>query len=64
MEVVCTGCSDIKLIATGKRNEKGGFDINSKVVLGMFSNRSNKYAQCFYVSSKTRPGVIIFKHPK
>jgi hypothetical protein len=36
LEVVCRICSGMKLVSTGKRNEKGGFDINSKVALGMF----------------------------
>ncbi|CAG2246182.1 unnamed protein product [Mytilus edulis] len=34
LEVVCQICSGMKLISTGKRNEKGAFDINSKVALG------------------------------
>ncbi|OWF51678.1 hypothetical protein KP79_PYT06561 [Mizuhopecten yessoensis] len=33
LEVVCRICSGMKLVSTGKRNEKGGFDINSKVAL-------------------------------
>ncbi|CAG2241504.1 unnamed protein product [Mytilus edulis] len=35
LEVVCQICSGMKLISTGKRNEKGAFDINSKVALAM-----------------------------
>jgi len=35
------GCSGMKLVSTGKRNEKGGFDINSKVALGMFKKLDN-----------------------
>ncbi|XP_052085083.1 uncharacterized protein LOC127722226 [Mytilus californianus] len=35
LEVVCQICSGMKLVSTGKRNEKGAFDINSKVALAM-----------------------------
>lgn len=41
LEVVCRICSGMKLVSTGKRNEKGGFDINSKVALGMFKKLDN-----------------------
>ncbi|VDH88916.1 protein FRA10AC1 [Mytilus galloprovincialis] len=42
LEVVCQICSGMKLISTGKRNEKGAFDINSKVALGQFSCGNKK----------------------
>ncbi|XP_063436090.1 uncharacterized protein LOC134717530 [Mytilus trossulus] len=35
LEVACQICSGMKLVSTGKRNEKGAFDINSKVALAM-----------------------------